>query len=128
MAAATKYTLAATASTGNNTHTAVTASGVRENGQVGFQFVVEAAGATPTVTFKYQGSLDGLTWTDVPYVTGNGNTSATATQTVTAVGTTVNFLDVNSGARMFTQFRCVTSANTNITYRAEMYSFQSAVG
>lgn len=118
----TKYALAATGSTGNNTHTAVTPAD-HDNAQVAFQFVVEAVGGTPTVTFKYQGSLDGLTWTDVPYVPANTNTSATATQTVTGVGTTLNFLDINSGARLFEQFRCVTTANTNVTYRAELYTF-----
>lgn len=89
--------------------------------QVAFQFVVEAVGATPTVTFKYQGSLDRLTWTDVAYTTGALAASSQATQTVTGTGTTVNFL---ADARLIYRFfRCVTTANTNVTYRAEAYQW-----
>lgn len=127
MAVANKFLLAPAGSTGNITGNAVGPQG-RWNDQTGFQFVVEVAGATPTVTFKYQGTLDGTTWVDLPYITGNSNTSATATQTVTAVGTTVNFLDTASGARSFNQYRVVTTANTNITFRAEMWAFEDANG
>ena len=85
-----------------------------------FQFVVEAAGATPTVTFKYQGSLDNSNWVDLPYISGANETTTQATQTVTAVGATVNWLST-AHTRFFKFFRCVTTSNTNITYRAEMY-------
>lgn len=91
------------------------------NAQVACQFVVEAAGATPTVTFKVQGSLDGTNWYDLMYVTDASDTASAAGRTVTAVGASVNFLDVANGARQYTQFRLVTSANTNITYRGELY-------
>lgn len=110
--------LAPAGSTGSQTHAGTIAE---SNGSaVAFQFFVEVIGATPTVTFKYQGSLDGLTWTDVTYVSVTTDTLATATQTVTAVGTTVNFLQ-NSGVRNWNYFRLVTSANTNVTYSAEVW-------
>ena len=84
------------------------------------QFVVESAGATPTITFKFQGSLDGTNWYDIAYVTDANDTTATSTKTVTAVGASVMFLD-NPVARKYKFVRVVPSANTNITYRAEAY-------
>lgn len=116
-----KLTLAAAGSVGNNTHTSVPVRSAGVSGSpVAFQFVVEAAGATPTITFKFQGSLDGVNWYDIPYVTDASGAEAVAGRTVTAVGTYVNFLS-NPATRGFAFYRCVTSANTNITYRAEVY-------
>src|SRR5579859_1037169 len=117
--------MAATGTTGNS---AATDGGVEirlvgDAGfpQIAFQFVVEVAGATPTVTFKYQGSLDRLTWSDVAYTTPALAASSQATQAVVATGTTVNFL---ADARLiYRYYRCVTTANTNITYRAEAYAW-----
>lgn len=118
--------LAPTGSTGN-----VTGTGLNVNppcDSVAFKFVVEVAGATPTVTFKIQGCVDdpsvsdaNATWVDVPYITSNTDTVATTTQTATAVGGTVFFLDVAAGARFFRRYRVVTTANTNVTFRCEAY-------
>lgn len=108
-----------TASTGN----AVELETIVQVGTVACQFVVEAVGATPTVTFKFQGSLDNANWYDIAYVTDANDTVAATTRTVTGTGASVNFLDLASGNRYYKYFRCVTSANTNVTYRAELYVF-----
>lgn len=121
MAVGDKTVLAPAGSTGNNTHAAVNAPPMAAN--VAFQFVVEAAGATPTVTFKFQGSLDGTNWYDLDYVTDAVDTGAVAARTVTAVGAYAEFVQ-SPLQRAFTQYRCVTSANTNITYRAEMFEIK----
>lgn len=114
--------LAPTGSSGNNTHAATS---IPQYAAVAFQFVVETAGATPTITYKFQGSLDGTNWYDVAYTTDASDTISQATRTATAVGAQASFADVPA-ARHYTQFRCVTSANTNITYRAEAWANLSA--
>lgn len=114
--------LAATGSTGNVTGNAVEYKPNGDSGYapVAFQFVVEAVGATPTVTFKYQGSLDNVTWSDVLYTTPANAAASQATQTVTGTGTTVNFLAVPTTI-LWAYYRVVTTANTNVTFRAELY-------
>jgi len=110
-----KYTLAATGTTGNNTHDAVHVGGGYETAIV--QFVVEAAGAGPTVTWKVQGRIDdGSDWFDLGYVTDSNDTFATTTRTATATGKQLNF-----SKRKYKYLRLVTTLNTNITYRCEVY-------
>ena len=121
MSAANKYILANTGTTGNNTHVA-TDSGPAP-GPICAQFVVEVAGATPTVTWKVQGSQDGTNFFDLAYFTDASDTSATAALTSTGVGAKVVFLDTVNSGRMYQFYRLVTSANTNITYRGELYCF-----
>lgn len=116
-----KSLLAPAGSTGNNTHTAVQYARGGDLGWVAFQFVVEAVGATPTVTFKFQGSLDNVNWYDILYVTDGSDTASAATRAVTAVGASLAYLD-NSQVRQYKFFRCVTTANTNVTYHAELYA------
>lgn len=115
--AVTNVSLAPTGSVGNNTHAAVTISSF---GEIAFQFVVEVAGATPTVTYKFQGTEDGVNWYDLTYVTDATDAAAQAARTATAVGAQIEFLD-NPAERHYVQFRCVTSLNTNVTYRAEAW-------
>lgn len=109
--------IAATGSTGNNTHTGQAAFLPGEDAV--FQFVVEAVGATPTVTFKWQTSLDNINWVDLPYATDLSDTLSQATQTVTAVGVTRCY-----GIRPFSYARLVTTLNTNVTYRGELYTIR----
>lgn len=110
--------LAPAGTTGNNTSTA---SHVDPNHfALVFQFVVEAVGATPTVTFKFQGSPDNTNWYDIGYITDGTDGISQSTRTVTAVGSSIAFLS-NPFARRYRYVRCVTTANTNVTYRAELY-------
>lgn len=118
MANIRKAALTATGQTGNNTHTAVELAD--ENGQVGWEFVVEAVGATPTVTWKVQGSLDGTNFYDCAYVTDATDTVSAATRTATAVGRQVAWLSL-SEVRFYRHLRLVTSLNTNVTYSATLY-------
>lgn len=110
--------LAPTGSTTNLTHVAKLADADYEG--VVFQFVVEAVGATPTVTYKFQGSPDNVNWYDTAYITDAVDTLAVATRVVTAVAGYIQFL-ANPAARQYRYYRCVTSAILNVTYRAEMY-------
>lgn len=110
-------TLAPSGSTGNGTGATCQVQGYDA---LAFQFVVENAGATPTVTFKFQGSLDGTNWYDMAYITDANDTTSTTTKTVTAQGASVMFLD-NPVARKYKFARVVVSSNTNITYRAEAW-------
>lgn len=120
--------VAPSGSTGNNTHTGVHIEGYDS---VAFQFVVEVAGATPTITWKIQASPDDLSvsdvnahWYDLGYVTDGSDTISQATITQTAVGGKIVFLS-NPVARMYRRFRVVTTANTNVTYRTEAYRVTS---
>jgi hypothetical protein len=120
-----KHSLAATGQTGNNTHPSVWLGSSYE--AVAMQFVVEVAGATPTVTWKVQASPDdnkvtdaNSNWYDVGYVTDGTDTIAQTARTATAVGAQVQFVS-NPVARRYQKFRLVTSANTNITYRGEVF-------
>ena len=113
-----KLMLANTGSTGNATGSSVHVGGTYD--AVAFQFVVEAVGGAPTVTYKYQGSADGTNWFDVGYITDATDTVAVATRAMTAVGAQVAFLS-NPVARKYKFFRVVTTGNNNVTYRAEVY-------
>lgn len=110
--------LAPAGSTGNNTHAARIAGDDYDG--LAVQFVIEAVGGTPTVTFKVQGSLDNANWYDLGYITDASDTISVTALTKTAVGAYIIFLS-NPLARNYRYFRLVTSANTNVTYRGEMY-------
>lgn len=113
------HELAPVGSTGNNTHDALRVGGVYD--ALAVEFEVEAVGATPTVTWKVQGSADGTNWYDWGYITDASDTIATATRSMTAEGTQINFL-ANPVARKYKHIRVVTSANTNVTYSARAYT------
>lgn len=110
--------MAPTGTTGNNTHSAVVPNRGYEG--LAFQFEIEAVGATPTVTFKVQGSLDGTNYYDLGYITDASDTIATAALTKTSVAAYIIFLS-NPLARSYKYFRLVTTANTNVTYSAKLY-------
>ena len=124
MAAITPLGLANAGTTGNNTHTSIRLS-PSELMAIGIEFVVEAAGATPTVTWKVQGTLAEATvpdasaaWEDVPYILSSTATESQATRVATAVGSQFQWLSLASGSRFYKRIRLVTTANTNITYSA----------
>lgn len=130
--------LANPASTGNNTHTPITVGDSWDS--ICFDFFVEAVGATPTVTWKIQGSNTGASgtatdWTDLFYLPGGGgatgataasDTPSVAGMVVTGVGHAFIFPQ-NPHIRRFKYYRLVTSANTNVTYSAQAFAhdFQS---
>jgi hypothetical protein len=118
-----KLAAANTGSTGNNTHNSVQVWA--EYDALALHFVVEAVGATPTVTYKFQGSLDGTNWFDINYITDATDTGAVSTKVRTTTGADVLFLS-NPVARKYQFIRCVTSANTNVTYRAEIYRIKKS--
>jgi len=114
------HRLAASGSTGNNTHSAITTG--RAPAELAAVLDVEAVGATPQLTWKLQGSLDGSSWEDVLYLTPSSDTSAAAAivQNPTAVRKYYLWVS-NPGVRFYTFFRLVTTANTNTTYGAFLY-------
>jgi hypothetical protein len=85
-----------------------------------FQFVVEAAGGSPTVTYKFQGSADGTNWYDIGYVTDISDTVSSATRVRTSVGADIGFLS-NPVARWYQYYRVVVTGNNNVTFRAEAF-------
>ena len=86
------------------------------------EFEVEAVGATPTVTFTIQGSMDGTTWTDMQYVTLDSSVAASkAGIVVTTVSKTHRFVDGLD--KRFPHYIAVNvTANTNVTFSARAHS------
>lgn len=123
MPAAAGQVLAATGRTGPNTDGPVTVSDPVS--WVALEFVVEVAGSTPTITAKLQGSFAPSSTAAGAYVDCQLLPSASDTSvssfTQTGVGTYVYFVSL-SHSRMFRHFQLVTSANTNVTYRANLYA------
>jgi len=105
--------------TGNVTSPAVTLDG--DPDVIALNFVIEAIGSTPTVTFVWQGSIDGTTWFPLLYVTDSADTAATTAITKTAVGATPIWPSNNQ--RRYRFYRCVTSANTNVTYHSDLIEY-----
>jgi len=109
-------TLAGTGTTGEHTHGS---SDVLNARSVMAQLTVEAVGATPTMDWILEGSVDGVNWVTVSYITDVNNTPAAAASTVTDVGVYQKFLypgAAGTQARFFNRFRVRTTANTNVTY------------
>lgn len=117
----TKGRLAPVGSTGNNTHAGQSLPG--DMVSLALEFEITAVGGTPTVTFKFQGSLDdsdtpdaSSDWFDLMVLPSDADV-AVATATKTAVGAYTYFL---ANARLaIRKVRVVTSANTNVTYEAD---------
>lgn len=125
-----KKKIAAEGSAGNNTHPSVEIDPSIDVSQFVLQFIVEAAGATPTVTYKYQVSADdpsvtdaNSTWSDLNYVPFQDGTEtvAAATRARTTVGSDTLIPFMGTKARqIFRKIRLVTTLNTNVTYRSEL--------
>lgn len=119
--------LAPAGSTGNQTFAGVN---VPDGGHeaLAFQFVVETVGASPSVTWKVQGSPDdpalvddaNANWYDVGYVTDATDTISTAARVRTTVGGDIAFL-ANPLARRYQRYRLVVSGASNIVYHADMF-------
>jgi hypothetical protein len=115
--------LAAVGTTGNNTSSAIELPTGDGMAQVGLLVRIEAAGATPTVTYKLQGSFDNVVWGDVALISSDSDTVInTATKTAVA-----DFLYhvAQAHSRAFRYYRFVTAANTNVTYSAQLFGWQT---
>lgn len=117
--------LLAERATGNNTHSGVFLAA--EYDTVAFQLVIDAVGATPTITWKIQGSLNNDDWYDLAYITDMDDTAATAARTHGSPSAGQAFIQwlSNPVARRYGYFRAVISANTNVTYTVEAYRIRS---
>lgn len=112
--------LAPTGTTGNLTGNLAGVGAAAD--KVAIQFVVEAVGGSPTVTWKAQGTLDGgASWYDVFYFTDGTDTASKSAITTTGTGAQVIFLDDANGSRFYLGYRIVVSSNTAVTFRAELY-------
>ena len=113
--------LAPVGSTGNHSHTAVGVGPVPN--RLTLEFAVEAIGATPTVTYALQGTMQdspaSTDWEGIMLIPASSETAA-ATRVVTAVGRTYSHVS-QAHSRYFKKYRLVTTANTNVTYSAKLY-------
>lgn len=116
-----ELTLAPAGSTDNNTHAGVRVGGYET---IALAFEITAVGATPTVTFKFQGSHDNVNWYDLAYITDATDTLATATLTKTSIGQYIVYPS-NTVVRRYQHYRLVTTANTNVTYKSRAYKYKS---
>ena len=107
--------IAGPGTTGNNTHAF---SEDYDADRFGVQFVIEAVGATPTVTFILEGSFDGTNWVACGYVTDSSSAEAFAALTKTATGSTFIFL--TGPHRFYRRYRVRVTANTNVTYNCTL--------
>ena len=117
--------LANAGSTGNNTHASVPVPADADN--LNLEFEITAVGATPTVSWVFQGSNDdpavpdaSSDWFPLSVLPGDDNTELETVQTKTAVG--VYPSSVELARRPTRKVRLVISANTNVTYEGEAYA------
>jgi hypothetical protein len=124
--------LAPPGSVGNNNHASV---GVAPAGMlIAVEFVVEQVGATPQITFKLQGTFDpgqvadgAANWFDLIALPSDNETAAVLSVLNPAVVGAVSRYLSHGGpkagrVRFVPRVRLVTSANTNVTYRANLRS------
>lgn len=115
--------LAPAASTGTASHQSISVAPIPQ--LIAVEFVVEAVGATPTITYKLQGSWDPGSVADGSanffdlIALPSDNETAAITKTVTATGGYATYL-AQSTVRFAPRVRLVTSANTNVTYHANL--------
>lgn len=119
-----KVVLAPTGSTGTGRKFA---KGFARVPLVAIEFVVEAVGATPTVTFTIQALRAGgdpavaADWLDTGYVTADSTVAAAKTAiTRTVVGADTLYVD-GLDKRFYEALAVNISANTNVTFRVTAY-------
>jgi hypothetical protein len=120
-------------STGNNTHASLRIHPAAS--KIGLVLIVENGGATPAISWKAQGSLDGDTvadgsanWADMGLITAASDSPAAIPLVIASATTGTSSAVWLSGGgtgaakappRHLKRLRVVTSANTNVTYRVE---------
>ncbi len=116
--------LANAGSVGNNTHASVAVS--NDADILDLEFEITAVGATPTISWLFQGSNDGpevsdanSDWHALEVLPADAVAELATVQTKVAVG--VYSSSVELTRRPVHKVRLVTSANTNVTYEAEAY-------
>jgi hypothetical protein len=87
------------------------------------ELFVEIAGATPAISYKWQGSVDGTVWFDLMYITDASDTPATAVRAITPTTGSSTLQWRSNSLRRYRFLRCVPSAITNVTYRASIYEY-----
>jgi len=117
--------LAPVGATGNNTHASVGTDA--DYDVLNLEFEITAVGATPTISWLFQGSNDGLEvadaasdWFPLEVLPSDAVVELAAVQTKVAVGVYNSSVEVSR--RPVRKVRLVTSANTNVTYEAEAYA------
>jgi len=118
--------LAPAGSTGTATHASVTTDADLDS--LSLEFEITAVGATPTISWLFQGSNDPVDvtdansdWHSLEVLPDDAATELATVQTKTAVG--VYGASVDLKRRPVTKVRLVTSANTNVTYEAEAFGY-----
>ena len=126
MSAFITKTLAPKGSTGTGSFAI---GGMDSAGAVCLEFQIEAAGATPTITYKLQGSVNVRPddpnpptefFEDLELLQTDTATAHLKTDTKTAVGTYIYWVE-GLLPRAFRRYQLVTSANTNVTYSARLH-------
>jgi hypothetical protein len=90
------------------------------SGPIGVQ-ITTVIGATPTVTFALEGSMDGTNWFPVPFTDPPApDTSLLTTIVVTTAVLTRRYL---RGGFPYRYFRVNATANTNVTFTVDVFVF-----
>jgi hypothetical protein len=116
MALANRIELAPKLSTAVQRYSAAGLSSAR---RLYIRFEITTAGTT--VVFNIQGSNDGVTWTNLSYVTPDATVAAATTAiTKNLVGVTEAFID-GLDKRFFDQYAINVTSNTGVTFKCDAY-------
>ena len=84
--------------------------------------ITSAIGATPTVTVNIQGSVDNVTWFNIPYaLIATPTTFVTTALTITTAVTTIYLLSAPVQPNPYVYVKLALSANTNVSLTAAYY-------
>lgn len=110
-------TVLSSAQTGNGDSTNAADRGLSQRG--GAVVIASTVGSTPTVTVNIQGSVDGVTWFNIPYaLVATPRTFVLTALTITTAVTTTYLLQ----ELVFWRYlKLALSANTNVTLTATAY-------
>lgn len=97
-----------------NVDTDIAYVGSRSTTQQGSLILTSVVGATPTVTINIRGSVDGLTYVNVPYSAENTISATWVTTALTITTAKTGFYNLQPGMN-WRYLKLVLSANTNVT-------------